>query len=105
MKGLRLLLLTLSVMPALLHAETTQSTSVENGVTTTHIHSSDDLAVGDPVGNRGVSARDDKGPANTQKHCEDGSSDADCARAEKRQLAPTTWQDDCASGATKACSK
>ncbi|MFO1463406.1 MAG: hypothetical protein U1F66_06485 [bacterium] len=88
-----------------LHAETTKTTNVENGVQTTHIYRSDDPAVGDPVGNRGVSARDDKGPANTQKFCEEGSSDPDCSRAEKRQTSKTTWQEDCASGATKACSK
>jgi len=87
-------------------AETTQTTTtVEKGVTTTHIHRSDDPAVGDPVGNRGVSAKDDKGPANTQKFCEEGSSDPDCVRAEKRQTSKGTWQDDCATGATKACPK
>ncbi|MCE9625216.1 MAG: hypothetical protein K8R69_07180 [Deltaproteobacteria bacterium] len=84
---------------------TTKTTNVENGIPTTHIHQSDDPAVGDPVGGRGVSARDDRGPANTQKLCEDGSSDPDCARAEKRQTSKTTWQEDCASGATKGCTK
>lgn len=105
-KWLAVSALTLSVVPGLVWADnTTKTTTVENGVPTTHIYRSDDPAVGDPVGNRGVSARDDKGPANTQKHCEEGSSDADCARAAKRQTAPTTWQEDCASGATKACPK
>lgn len=84
---------------------TTKTTNVENGIPTTHIHQSDDPAVGDPVGSRGVSAKDDRGPVNTQKLCEDGSSDPDCIRAEKRQTSKTTWQEDCASGATKGCSK
>ncbi len=86
-----------------LHAETTKTTNTENGVSTTHVYQSDDPAVGDPVGKRGVTSRDDKGPANTQKMCEEGSSDPDCARAEKRQTSKTTWQEDCASGATKGC--
>src|SRR5688572_3694851 len=80
----------------LLAESTTKTTTVENGIPTTHIHRSDDPAVSDPVGNRGPTPRDDKGPANTQKHCESGSTDPDCARAEKRQTAPTTWQEDCA---------
>ena len=84
---------------------TTKTTNVENGIPTTHIHQSDDPAVGDPVAGRGVSARDDRGPANTQKLCDEGSSDPDCIRAAKRQTAPTTWQEDCASGATKGCTK
>lgn len=88
----------------LLAENTTKTTTVENGIPTTHIHRSDDPAVGDPVGGR-PSASDDKGPANTQKHCESGSTDPACVRAEKRQTAPTTWQEDCASGATKACPK
>jgi len=86
-----------------LHAETTKTTNVENGVSTTHVYQTDDPAVGDPVGNRGVTSRDDKGPANTQKFCEKGSTDPDCARAEKRQTSKTTWEEDCASGATKGC--
>ena len=82
----------------------TITTTSEGGVPTTHIHQDDGPAVGDPVGNS-VSGRTDQGPANTQKYCEDGSTDADCVRAEKRQTSPTTWQEDCASGATKACPK
>lgn len=82
----------------------TITTTSEGGVPTTHIHQSDGPAVGDPVG-QGVSSKADQGPANTQKYCAEGSTDPDCVRAEKRQLAPTTWQEDCASGATKACPK
>jgi hypothetical protein len=77
-------------------------------VTTTHIHQDDGPAVGDPGGGGGtggVTPRADQGPANTQKYCAEGSTDPDCVRAEKRQLSPTTWQEDCASGATKACPK
>lgn len=87
---------------------TTTTTSSEGGVPTTHIHQDDGPAVGDPGGNgggSGVSPRADQGPANTQKYCAEGSTDPDCVRAEKRQLSPTTWQEDCASGATKACPK
>lgn len=108
MKSALALFFTLAfAVPSLtVHAEnTTKTTTVESGVPTTHIYRSDDPAVGDPVGGSGPTARDDKGPANTQKHCESGSTDPDCARAEKRQTAPTTWQEDCASGATKGCPK
>ncbi|HKY64201.1 MAG TPA: hypothetical protein VJR29_12370 [bacterium] len=83
----------------------TITTTSEGGVPTTHIHQDDGPAVGDPVGGSGVSQRTDQGPANTQKYCPDGSTDPDCVRAEKRQTSPTTWQEDCASGATKACPK
>lgn len=83
---------------------TTTTTTTEGGVPTTVIHQDDGPAVGDPVGG-GVSPRADQGPANTQKYCPDGSTDPDCVRAEKRQTSPTTWQEDCASGATKACPK
>ena len=82
----------------------TITTTSEGGVPTTVIHQDDGPAVGDPVGS-GVSPRTDQGPANTQKYCPDGSTDPDCVRAEKRQTSPTTWQEDCASGATKACPK
>ena len=87
---------------ASLAAETTQTTNVQDGVQTTRIHQSDDPAVGDPAG-QGVSPREDLGPANTQKYCEEGSRDPDCVRAEKRQTSPTTWQQDCAAGRTTAC--
>ncbi|HCU23487.1 MAG TPA: hypothetical protein DF383_00605 [Deltaproteobacteria bacterium] len=87
-------------------AETTTRTSVEHGVTTTHIHQSDDPSVSDPLQGRGVSPKEDRGPANTQVYCEEGSTRPDCVRAEKRQTSPdTTWKDDCASGLSKACPK
>jgi hypothetical protein len=93
----------LTLTAASVKAETTKTTNTENGVQTTHIHQSDDPAVGDPGGNNTANSREDRGPANTQKYCEDGSTDPDCARAAKRQTSPTTWQQDCAAGSTHAC--
>ena len=107
MKKYLLLMIAWSAMSGLAVADTTTTqTTVENGVPTTHIYRSDDPNVGDPLQGKEVSPRDDRGPANTQTYCEEGSTNPDCIRAEKRQTSPTTtWKDDCASGLTKACPK
>ena len=96
-------LFALSLAAAAVKAETTKTTNTEHGVQTTHIYQSDDPAVGDPVGNTTPTSKDERGPTNTQKYCEDGSTDPDCSRAAKRQTSPTTWQQDCAAGTTHAC--
>ena len=82
---------------------TTQSTSGPVTTTTTRIAASDDLAVGDPLGNRAMSARSDAGPSQTHAYCEDGSTAEHCVRATRRHTAPTTWQQDCATGLSKSC--
>ena len=82
---------------------TTQSTSGPVTTTTTRVTASDDLAVGDPLGNRAMSPRSDAGPPQTHAYCEEGSTAEHCVRATKRHTAPTTWQQDCASGLSKSC--
>jgi len=86
---------------------TTKTKSVENGVvvnrTQTRITGSDDLAIGDPLGNRPMSPSADAGPRETRAYCPEGSTAPHCVRAAKRQSSPTTWQQDCAMGLSKAC--
>ena len=81
------------------------SHEVQGGVptATTHVTGSDDLAMGDPLGNRGMTQRADAGPPNTQSYCEDGSTAEHCVRAARRHNSPTTWQQDCATGLSRAC--
>ena len=84
---------------------TTTTGTVQPGVTTssTHITQSDDLAMGDPLGNSGMTPRANAGPPNTHNLCQEGSTEEDCVRAAKRHNSPTTWQQDCASGLSKSC--
>jgi len=91
--------------PGQTKTDTSTSTSTENGVVTTktQITATDDLAMGDPLGNRGMTERANAGPPSTQSYCEEGSTAEHCVRAARRQTSPTTWQQDCASGVSRAC--
>jgi len=86
---------------------TTKTKSVEDGVvvnrTQTRITGTDDLAIGDPLGNRPMSPSADAGPRETRSYCTEGSTAPHCVRAAKRQSSPTTWQEDCARGTSTAC--
>jgi hypothetical protein len=91
--------------PGQAKTEATTTTEVQGNLTTTRtqIVSSDDLALGDPLGNRGMTARADAGPPSTHSYCPEGSPASHCVRAARRHNSPTTWQQDCASGLSKAC--
>ena len=84
---------------------TTTSSTVQDGVptTTTQITASDDLALGDPLGNRGLTPRADAGPSNTHSYCAEGSTAEHCVRAARRHTSPTSWQQDCATGLSRSC--
>lgn len=80
-----------------------QSGETITTTTTTTTTASDDLAIGDPLGNRGLSPKADAGPANTQSYCPEGSAEEHCVRAARRHTTPTTWQHDCATGLSQSC--
>jgi len=85
------------------NVDTTHEVQGGTPTATTHITGSDDLAMGDPLGNHAMTPRADAGPANTQRYCEEGSTEEHCVRATRRNSSPTTWQQDCARGLSTAC--
>lgn len=64
----------------------------------------DTPAVGDPLGRNPVRPKDEAGPALTQKPYPEECSEDRCIRAKQRQLSPTSWQQDRASGLSKSTS-
>ena len=91
--------------PGHTNTQTTTTQEVQGNVTTTttQITASDDLALGDPLGNHGMTPRANAGPPNTQTYCHEGSHAEHCVRAARRHTSPTTWQQDCATGLSKSC--
>jgi len=68
------------------------------------IHQDDGGAVGDPLGNKPVDAKQDAGSPLTRQSYSDDCKDDRCTRAEKRQKGNTTWQEDRQSGLHKSSS-
>lgn len=75
--------------------ETHKKTVTPSGVIidTTYVKGtgSDDLAVGDPYGNKPLSQRALQGPPNTQKSYGPECTDPECVRARNRQLSSPYW--------------
>ena len=91
--------------PGQVQTQSTTTGTVQGNVTTssTHITQSDDLAMGDPLGNSGMTPRANAGPPNTHAYCQEGSTAEHCVRAARRHTSPTTWQQDCSSGLSLSC--